>query len=148
MTGRNSRLIFFLLAGLAAVALVAGIVLSRQAKSRTAQPTAPPSIPVTVTDAAQQDVPIYYHALGTVMALNTVAIRAQINGQIISINFRQGQEVRQGDLLAKIDPAVYQATLDQAIAKKNQDQAQLIDAEKRRSKTSTPNRPRSINSKP
>jgi multidrug efflux system membrane fusion protein len=73
---------------------------------------------------------IYRDALGTVQALNTVAIRAQINGQVVSIDFRQGQDVHKGDVLAKIDPAPLQATLDQAIAKKSEDQAQLIDAEK------------------
>jgi multidrug efflux system membrane fusion protein len=83
-----------------------------------------------VTAAAQRDVPIYRDALGTVQALNTVAIRAQINGQIVSIDFRQGQDVRKGDVLAKIDPAPLQATLDQAVSKKSEDQAQLIDAEK------------------
>ena len=57
------------------------------------------------------------------MALNTVAIRAQVTGQIISIDFRQGQDVHQGDVLAKIDPAPLKAALDQAIAKKGQDQA-------------------------
>lgn len=91
---------------------------------------APPTVPVTATAAGRQDVPIYFDALGTVMALNTVAIRAQVNGQIVSINFRQGQDVKRGDVLAKIDPAPLQAALDQAIAKKGQDQAQLINAQK------------------
>ena len=63
-------------------------------------------------------------------AFNTVAIRAQINGQLVSIDFRQGQDVRKGDALAKIDPALYQAALDQAAAKKSEDEAQLIDAQK------------------
>ncbi|MGD0023236.1 MAG: efflux RND transporter periplasmic adaptor subunit [Xanthobacteraceae bacterium] len=130
MTGRRSRLIFFLVAAVAAAAIVAAVAVSRQAKSRTAQAAAPPSVPVTVIEAAQQDVPIYYDALGTVQAFNTVAIRAQINGQLVSINFRQGQDVRKGDALAKIDPALYQATLDQAIAKRSEDEAQLIDAQK------------------
>ena len=91
---------------------------------------APPTVPVTATAAGRQDVPIYYDALGTVSALNTVAIRAQVNGQIVAINFRQGQDVKRGDVLAKIDPAPLQAALDQAIAKKGQDQAQLINAQK------------------
>jgi len=65
-----------------------------------------------------------------VNALNTVAIRAQVNGQIISVDFRQGQEVRKGDVLARIDPAPFKATLDQAVAKKSEDEAQLVDAEK------------------
>ncbi len=134
MTGRNSRLIFFLVfflvAAVAAAAVAAAVAVSRQAKSRTAQAAAPPSIPVTVAEAAQQDVPIYYHALGTVQASNTVAIRAQVTGQIVSVDFRQGQEVRKGDVLARIDPAPFKAALDQTVAKKSEDAAQLIDAEK------------------
>jgi multidrug efflux system membrane fusion protein len=87
-------------------------------------------VPVTVTAATERDVPIYYDALGTVQALNTVAIRAQVSGQIVSIDFRQGQDVRQGDVLAKIDPAPFKAALDQAVAKKSEDEAELIDAQK------------------
>jgi membrane fusion protein, multidrug efflux system len=65
-----------------------------------------------------------------VSAYNTVSIRAQVTGQLISVDFRQGQEVRHGDVLAKIDPAPFQAVLDQAVAKNADDQAQLIDAQK------------------
>jgi multidrug efflux system membrane fusion protein len=125
---RKSRLIYFSLAGLVAVALVAGIAIWRHGRSTHA--AAPPRVPVTATDATQRDVPIYYDALGTVQAFNTVAIRAQVTGQIVSINFRQGQEVRKGDVLAQIDPAPFKATLDQAVAKKAADEAQLIDNEK------------------
>ncbi len=130
MTWRSSRLIVILVAGLAAAAVVAGLAIAHQAKSRTARTARPASVPVVMTSATQRDVPIYYDALGTVAALNTVAIHAQVNGQLISVNFRQGQEVRQGDVLAKIDPAPYKAALDQAVAKKNQDQAQLTNAQK------------------
>src|SRR5262249_42855974 len=98
--------------------------------TQAAQTAARPSVPVTVAEASVRDVPIYSHSLGTVQALNTVAIRAQVNGQILSINFRQGQEVHQGDVLAKIDPAPLKAALDQAIAKKSQDEAQLVDNQK------------------
>lgn len=128
--GRKSRRIVFAVAGLAVVIIVASIAVSRLTKSGPAHAATPPSVPVVATAAQQHDVPIYYDALGTVMALNTVSIRAQVNGQIVSIDFRQGQDVKKGDLLAKIDPAPFQATLDQAIAKKSQDQATLIDAEK------------------
>ncbi|HTZ03467.1 MAG TPA: efflux RND transporter periplasmic adaptor subunit [Xanthobacteraceae bacterium] len=110
-------------------AVAAAVIFWRHGNSRVAH-AAPPSVPVIVAAAAQQDVPIYYDALGTVQALNTVAIRAQVNGQIISIDFKQGQDVRKGDVLARIDPAPFQAAYDQAVAKKNEDQAQLVDAEK------------------
>ena len=128
--GKSPRQLFFGAAGLAVACLAVWIIFWRHGSSQAAQNSTPPSIPVTVTAAAQRDVAIYRDALGTVQALNTVAIRAQINGQVVSIDFRQGQEVRKGDVLAKIDPAPLQATLDQAVSKKSEDQAQLIDAEK------------------
>jgi len=124
----KSRLIYYSVAGLAVVAIVAGFVFLRHGKTTTV--AGPPKVPVTVTEAAQSDVPIYYDALGTVQAFNTVAIRAQVTGQIVSINFRQGQDVHKGDVLAKIDPTPFKANLDQSVAKKGEDQAQLIDAEK------------------
>lgn len=126
---RKARLTYFAVASLAAAAVVFTVVIWRHDKPAKAAAVPPPT-PVTITQAALQDVPIYYEALGTVQALNTVAIRAQVNGQIVSIDFRQGQEVRKGDVLAQIDPAPFKAALDQAVAKKSQDQAQLIDAEK------------------
>jgi membrane fusion protein, multidrug efflux system len=130
MAGRNSRIIFFLLAAVAVVSLGGAVAVSRLGKSQAAQRAALPSIPVSISEAAQRDVPIYYDALGTVQALNTVAIRAQVTGQIVSVDFRQGQEVRKGDVLAKIDPAPFKAVLDQSVAKRSQDEAQLIDAQK------------------
>jgi membrane fusion protein, multidrug efflux system len=130
MTGRRTRLTVFGVAGLAVLALVAGLAVSRYAKSQNTHAAGPPSIPVTMTQAGQRDVPIYYDALGTVTAVNTVAIRAQVNGQLVSVNFRQGQDVRKGDVLAEIDPAPLKAALDQATAKKSEDEAQLVDAQK------------------
>ena len=121
------RLIFWSVAALAAVVVIAGVAIWRHGKTTTA--AAPPRVPVTITEAVQRDVPIYFDALGTVQAYNTVAIRAQVTGQIVSINFKQGQEVHQGDLLAKIDPAPFKANLDQSVAKKHADEAQLIDAQ-------------------
>ncbi len=131
MPGKNSRQFFFIVAGIAFASLAAVVIFWRHTSSQAAQTAAAhPSIPVTVAQATVRDVPIYSHALGTVQALNTVAIRAQVNGQIVSINFRQGQEVHQGDILARIDPAPLKAALDQAIAKKTQDEAQLVDNQK------------------
>jgi multidrug efflux system membrane fusion protein len=127
-SARRPRLVYLSVAGLAAVALVVAVVVWRHGK--TTQVAGPPLVPVTVTEATQRDVPIYYDALGTVAAFNTVAIRAQVTGQIVSIDFRQGQDVRKGDVLAKIDPAPFQASLNQSVAKKSEDEAQLVDAEK------------------
>jgi membrane fusion protein, multidrug efflux system len=129
MTGRKLRQVFFAVVGIAACMAVV-FVFWRHGSSQAAPHAGPPAVPVIATDAAQQDVPIYYDALGIVSALNTVAIRAQVTGQIVSIDFRQGQDVRKDDVLAKIDPAPFQAALDQAVAKKSQDEAQLVDAEK------------------
>ncbi len=128
--GGKSRRILWAAIGFAVLALVAGVAIPRLTRPLPAHAAAQPSVPVVATIAGQRDVPIYYDALGTVMAFNTVAIRAQVTGQIVSVDFRQGQDVKQGDVLAKIDPAPFQAALDQAVAKKAQDEAQLIDAQK------------------
>jgi membrane fusion protein, multidrug efflux system len=130
IAGQRSRRAVFAGASVVVLAAVIALGFYRHGSTQAATNTAPPPIPVTVTAAALQDVPVYYDALGTVNALNTVSIRAQVNGQITSIDFRQGQEVHQGDVLAKIDPAPFKANLDQAVSKKSQDEAQLIDAQK------------------
>jgi multidrug efflux system membrane fusion protein len=128
--GRKSRPFIFGLAGLAIVAVAGAMMAPRSAKPKAATAAAATSVPVVATTAGKRDVPIFYDALGTVMAYNTVSIRAQVNGQIISVDFRQGQDVRKGDVLARIDPAPFQASLDQAAAKKKQDEATLLDAQK------------------
>ncbi|MBN8728265.1 MAG: efflux RND transporter periplasmic adaptor subunit [Xanthomonadales bacterium] len=86
-------------------------------------PDAP--IPVTVVMAESADVPVYLNALGTVQALNTVTVNAQVAGQLKAIHFEEGEEIKEGALIAEIDPRTFQATLDQAVAKQKQDQAQL-----------------------
>lgn len=83
-------------------------------------------IPVTVVAATTQDVPVYKSALGTVQALSTVTVNAQVSGQLKALHFAEGQEIKQGDLIAEIDPRTFQASLDQAAAKKKQDAAQLV----------------------
>ncbi|HET9031765.1 MAG TPA: efflux RND transporter periplasmic adaptor subunit [Dokdonella sp.] len=82
-------------------------------------------IPVTAVAATAQDVPVFLTALGTVQALNTVTVSAQVTGQLQVVHFAEGQHVKKGDLIAEIDPRSYQAALDQAVAKKKQDEAQL-----------------------
>jgi membrane fusion protein, multidrug efflux system len=94
-----------------------------------AAPAPPPPVPVVAGVVAQHDVPIYLSGVGTVIAYNTDVVRAQIQGQIISINFTEGQTVHAGDLLAQIDPRPYQALIDQSIANLERDQAQLVNAE-------------------
>ena len=85
-------------------------------------------VPVTVIEAARQDVLVYASALGTVAAMNTVTVSPQVGGQLISLNFKEGQEVKKGDLLAQIDPRTLQASYDEAAAAKRQNQAQLATA--------------------
>ena len=89
----------------------------------------PPAVPVVAGTVHQGDVPIYLRGVGTVIAYNNVIVRSQITGQIVKIAFNQGQAVHQGDLLAQIDPRPYQAQLDQAIANRDRDQAQLVNAQ-------------------
>jgi multidrug efflux system membrane fusion protein len=86
------------------------------------------AIPVLTAVAATKDVPIYQDGLGTVQAFNTVTMKAMVDGPLLSVNFKEGQDVRKGDVLAQIDPRTYQAALDSATAKKAQDEAQLANA--------------------
>jgi multidrug efflux system membrane fusion protein len=95
-------------------------------------------VPVTVIDAARQDVPVYASALGTVSAMNTVTVSPQVGGQLISLNFKEGQEVKQGDLLAQIDPRTLQASYDEAAAAKKQNQAQLATARSNYQRSNSP----------
>ena len=100
------------------------------AATETGQAAAPPpAVPVVAETVHQGDVPIYLRGVGTVTAYNNVIVRSQITGQIVKIAFNQGQTVHQGDLLAQIDPRPYQAQLDQAIANRDRDQAQLVNAQ-------------------
>jgi membrane fusion protein, multidrug efflux system len=107
------------------------------APAHAARPPARPAVPVTVAVVGKQDVPIYLTGLGTVQASFTVGIHSQVDGKLQEVLFTEGQHVRKGDVLAKIDPRLFQAALDQAKAKKAQDEAQLISASKdlTRSKT-------------
>src|ERR1700759_3104442 len=95
---------------------------------KAAAPAPPPAVPIVAGVVAQHDVPIYLSGVGTVIAYNTDVVRAQIQGQIISINFTEGQTVHAGDLLAQIDPRPYQALIDQYTGNLERDQAQLVNA--------------------
>jgi multidrug efflux system membrane fusion protein len=86
------------------------------------------AIPVLTAVAETKDMPIYQDGLGTVQAFNTVTMRAMVDGPLTSVNFREGQAVHKGDVLAQIDPRTFQAALDNAVAKKAQDEAQLANA--------------------
>jgi membrane fusion protein, multidrug efflux system len=85
-------------------------------------------VPVTIEAVKKETVPVYREGIGNVQALYTVTVRAQVDGRLISVDFAEGQELRKGDVLARIDPTIYKAQYDQAMAKKAQDQATLANA--------------------
>src|SRR5271166_1530202 len=119
----STVLLTAVLAGGGALALVHG-----SASKMTAAP-APPPVPVVAGTVDRHDVPIYLTGVGTVIAYNTDVVRSQIQGQLVSINFTEGQSVHTGDLLAQIDPRPYQAQIDQLTATRDRDQAQLANAQ-------------------
>jgi multidrug efflux system membrane fusion protein len=89
-----------------------------------------PAVPVTIAAAERQNVPLYLTGLGTVQAMFTIDIQAQVDGELQQVMFTEGQHVKKGDELAKIDPRPFKAAFDQAKAKRAQDAATLIAAEK------------------
>ena len=93
-----------------------------------AQAQGPAPILVSVAPVKRADYPVFLESLGQVQAYNTVTVRARVDGQIVKIAFEEGQMVKAGDLLAQIDPRPFQAALDQAKAKKTQDEANLVNA--------------------
>jgi len=88
----------------------------------------PPTVPVSVAPVTRKDVPNYLRGLGTVLAMQTVQLRSEVDGVLLKVPVTEGQEVKQGDVLAIIDPRPYQAALDAAIARKQSDEAQLVAA--------------------
>jgi multidrug efflux system membrane fusion protein len=85
-------------------------------------------VPTLAATAKAADVPVYLDGVGTIRALNTVTVRPQVDGKLLRINFREGQDVERGYVLAEIDDTLYKAQYDQAVAKKAQDEAQLENA--------------------
>src|SRR5580704_11697322 len=99
-----------------------------QATAANAQKSPRNPIRVTIAPVEKTDFPVYLTGLGTVQGFNTVLVRTRVDGQIDKVAFKEGQLVKQGDLLVEIDPRPYQAALDQAKAKKAQDEANLANA--------------------
>ncbi|MGA2099731.1 MAG: MdtA/MuxA family multidrug efflux RND transporter periplasmic adaptor subunit [Candidatus Sulfotelmatobacter sp.] len=97
-------------------------------KTQNAHAAAPRAISVAVAPVQKQDVPVYLTGLGTVTAFNTANIKSRVDGQIMKVNFREGQDVREGDLLIEIDARPYQVQLEQMQAQLFKDQATLRDA--------------------
>ena len=130
--GRMNRRAVLITAG---VAGLAGLGLFYWYWSQGSDPahaarSARAAVPVSVATASRQDVPVYLTGLGTVQALFTVGIHAQVDGKLKEVFFKEGQRVQKGDVLAKIDPRLYQAALDAAKAHKAQDEAALTAAVK------------------
>jgi len=127
---------------LVGLAIVAGVVVlsptppppQQQGKGgmgkggRFAGPPSTDPVPVRATVARREDVPVYLDGVGTARALNTVLVKPQVEGKLISVSFTEGQEVEKGYVLAKIDPTTYQALYDQVVATKAQREAQLANA--------------------
>jgi multidrug efflux system membrane fusion protein len=111
---------FLILGGLGYIAWTS--LQQKQAANR-ARPDLP--VPVLAATPRVQDVPVYLDGVGAVRALNNVLVRPQVDGKLIVVNFTEGQDVKKGDVLAEIDPVIYKAQYDQAVAKKAQDEAQL-----------------------
>jgi multidrug efflux system membrane fusion protein len=111
-----------------AIGVLAFDLESTSRTSAASPPPPPPPVPIVAGVVTQHDVPIYLTGVGTVIAYNTAIIRSQIQGQLISVNFTEGQAVHTGDLLAQIDPRPYQAQIEQLTANRDRDQAQLANS--------------------
>ncbi len=117
-----------------AVLVIGGFVGLRYSRATAAKkasvhaPSGGPVVAVVEAKVQQKDVPIYLDGLGTVLAYNTVTVHVRVDGQLQKVAFIEGQDVHTGDVLAQIDPAPFQAQLEQNEAKKKQDEAQLANA--------------------
>jgi multidrug efflux system membrane fusion protein len=123
---------FLLVLAIVVVAVIGlGVFRSQQKSARDAAKDAQKQtlVPVMAAAAAVADVPEFVDGIGTVQARYTVNIKPMVDGPLMAVRFREGQDVRAGDVLAQIDPRTYQATYDQAVAKKAQDEANLKNAQ-------------------
>ena len=112
-------------AGLAGL-YAAGVIGPAKAKDHAPPP---PPVPITQAAAKTEDVPVYLRGIGTVQALYTVEMKAQVSGVLLDVPIHEGEEVKKGTVVATIDPRPFKAALDQATAKRQQDQAQLENAQ-------------------
>jgi multidrug efflux system membrane fusion protein len=101
-----------------------------QSAAQATAPSGPPAVPVTVEPAQRRDVPIILRNIGAVQAFQSVLVRARVDGTLDQVFFQEGQEVKPGDKLAQIDPRPYQAVLDQVLAKRAQDLADMANAQR------------------
>ena len=106
-----------------------GDIIKPRSQQAAAAKKPPQKVPVTVADVHLSDFPVYLNGLGTVQPYDTVTVRSRVDGQVTEVGFKQGQMIKEGQVLVQIDPRPYQAALDQAIAEKAQDEASLKDAQ-------------------
>jgi multidrug efflux system membrane fusion protein len=116
------------LIALAAIVVIWRLNVGTEVPVAAAQ-TATPGVPVTAGTVAAQDVPVFLNGIGTVQAYNMVAIKSRVDGQIVKVDFKEGQDIKAGDPLFQIDPRPFQAALEQAQAAKQKDEAQLVGAQ-------------------
>jgi multidrug efflux system membrane fusion protein len=121
---RNRYHWVFVTAGVLALAIIGWVIFH----PRSAPPPPPPAIPVNLVTATSQDVPVSITGLGAAQAWTSVAVLAQVNGKLLSVNFTEGSDVQAGQVLAQIDPAPYRATLMQVQGALKRDQALLANA--------------------
>ncbi len=127
---KKSKVAKFAGTGLAIVLAVAELsVSSSERQQQCAGVGAVPSVPVTAGVAEKKDVPVLVRGLGTVQAFKTVTIKARVDGQIVKVLFKEGQDVTAGTPLFQIDPRPYRATLDSATAAKTRNEALLLGAQ-------------------
>jgi membrane fusion protein, multidrug efflux system len=118
-----------LIAAIAAAGYFGWQKLGAERATQTAQKApAPKPVPVKIASVEKADFPVYLTGLGTVQGFNTVLVRTRVDGQINKIDFKEGQFIGEGGTLVEIDPRPFQAALDQAKAKKQQDEANLANA--------------------
>ena len=132
-TGRGRRaFVWLVVLGAVGAALYFAYAPSQQHKTpqngfrRYAASAGP--VPVLAAPVKRADVPVYLDTVGTVQPLQTVTVRPQVDGKLVAVTFKEGQDVKKGQVLARIDPTIYKAQLDEAKAKKAQDEAQLANA--------------------
>lgn len=113
---------------LAGCAVLIGCSSSADSKQQKAQAAVSRTVSVATAQVQRQDVPVYLTGLGAVTAFNTANIKSRVDGQIMRVNFQEGQNVKEGDLLIEIDARPYQVQLEQMQAQLFRDQAQLRDA--------------------
>jgi multidrug efflux system membrane fusion protein len=127
---RNVNWKWVKLGGLLLLPLALGACKSADSKDKQAQAAAANrAVPVAVASAVNQDMPVYLTGLGSVTAYNTVGVKSRVDGQLLQVNFREGQMVNKGDLLVLIDPRPYEVQLESAQAQLFKDQSSLRDAQ-------------------